>query len=206
MPRRKEAKTPLTEVQVLTREIERLHGKVRALSQPGVVAALAIDKKYYMFPIEGEIEFNYPNARGYIFHDHEWWPLMPPTLYIKLQKDTKETVVTTDNFKFMVGRDMHEHYLIDAEAYITTSGSINLGLRNNTQGGASLLSSNLIVTSGNKNTKNSTPKRVINESHQVNWGDELEVTVNSVGGSAMGAGCMLTFSGLPVPQDLDIIA
>lgn len=203
MPRRKEAITPLTSEEALLREIKLLKADLVKLKQPGVTAVMAIDKQHFVFPVQGEVEWNYPNARAYVFHDHEWWPLMPPTLYIKLQKDTKETEVTEDNFKFMVGRDMHDHYLIDAEAYITTSGSITIGVRNNTQSSTSLLSSNLVVNSGQKNTKNSTPKRVINESHQVHWGDEIEVRVISVGGSAMGAGCMLTFSGKPLPRDLD---
>lgn len=201
MTRRRESITPLTEIQVLAREIRNLKRQLETMKQPGATTVHAIDKKFYITPVQGETEWNYPNARAYIWHDDNWWPLMPPTLYIKLQKDTEETVPGDDNFKFVIGRDMDLHYLIDAEAYITTGGSITINLENNTQS-QSMLSAPLIVNSGMKNTKESTPKRTITV-HQVDWGDEIEVIVSSVGGSAMGAGVMLTFSAEPLKRDLD---
>lgn len=202
MPRRRSSAAALNPVQVLQEQINRLQKTVETITQPGVSAIHAIDKDFYLTPVQGEMEWHYPWYRGYVRHEDKWMPIMPPTLHIKVKADDRPVETGDGKFKFALSRDMDGLYLFDAEAYITTTGSCTVSLYNNTQT-ADLLSVPMTIDSGDKHTRYAATKRQIN-AVQCEWADEIWINVDAVGGDCMGLGILLVFAAKPSIVDLNI--
>lgn len=201
MPRRRTSKAPLTPNEVLLQEVKQLRQQVDLLTQAGSTSIHAIDKDFYLTPVQGEVEWHFPWYRAYVRHEEKWMPIEPPTLHIKVKADDRSVPVQDGIFKFDLMRDMDELYLFDAEAYITTTGSCTVSLRNDSLG-QELLSVPMTIDSGDRHTRFATTKRQINPV-QCFWGDEIWINVDAVGGDVKGLGVSLVFTAKEAIVDLN---
>jgi hypothetical protein len=193
---------PQTIEAYLQEQIDVLERRVRMLRDRLLTPTIhTFDKDDdYIDPTQGEIFWNFPNQRGYIYHHEYWRPLAPPTYHIKIFADLEPTETGDDKFIFAVSKDMDGFNLYFAEAYVTTSGgSVTVQIRNKTQG-QNMLSTPLTIDSGEKHTRYAATPAVINTAtSDVAWADEIAIDVVA-GGSTQGLGVKLVFNP-PIPTN-----
>jgi hypothetical protein len=187
---RRKSVAPLTEVEALKDEIGRLRKQVTKLGQAGPATIQTENKEKSISPAQGEVLWHWLWNRGYIWHNVQWRPLAPPTYHIKVLADDRPATTGNDKFIFAVSRDMDGMFLYDCEAYITTSGSASVMIRNKTVG-PDMLSSPLVISGLHDDGT-----AVINPAtSQVAWKDQIAIDVDIAG---VGLGVILVFN----PEDL----
>lgn len=178
---------PATVEALLQEQLDELRADTRTLRDNLQVPTIhTFDKDAdYIDPVQGEIFWNFPNQRSYIWHHERWRPTQPPTYHIKVFSD-KQAVLTGDNkFMFMVSRDMDGFRLIDAEAYITEAGSANtIQIRNKTTN-TDLLSTALTIDAAELTTVTAASQRVLT-TNTVTWGNIISIDVDAAGGKGLG--------------------
>lgn len=124
-----------------------------------------------------------------------------PVLFIKIFPDsgTASTVATGDGkFVFAVSDDMDGMNLIGAAAYVTTvssSGAVNVQIRNITQADANMLSTAITIDASEFTSYTATTPVVINAAtDDVATADLLSIDVDGAGTGAKGLGVILKFA------------
>jgi len=134
-------------------------------------------------------------------HDHHGLlgtdphPLIPiAELHIKVFPDTGAVTSGDQKFEFMVTRDMDGMILLDAEAFVTTTGGVTEVQIHNVTHNHDMLSSKLHIDSGERNTVTSSAPMAVNPSFAgVLWGDHIRIDVDLAGSGAKGLGVTLWF-------------
>jgi Carbohydrate-binding module family 5/12 len=108
-----------------------------------------------------------------------------------------DELVTPFDWKFDIPSDLDEAVLVDCEAWVTTvstSGTITVQLRNDTQG-VDMLSTPLTIDVGERNDDDAGTPFVINTANDdVFYKDEIWVRVVNAGSEAMGLGVKVAFA------------
>lgn len=196
MALRRKSIAPKTESQVLYERIEALEKEAKQLRQAGPSTIQTFDHDIYADPVFGEVQWHFPNQRGYIWHQDAWRPLAPPSYHIKVFGDDEIVTTVADRyFVFNISPDMDGFYLYWLRIYVSTPGSCTVQLKNLTQGNVSMLSTPATIDSGEYSSRTATVAPVIHPTDsQVFDDDRVSIQVTAAGGACKGLGIQMVYN------------
>jgi hypothetical protein len=192
MPLRRDNDTFSTAEEVLSDRIEKLTKRVNRIAARTTTTIQAIIKQDFADPVQGEVQWHYPWQRGYIWHNKQWRPLMPPTYHVLLSADAKPPSADKP-VTFPVSRDMDGFYLMDIEVALVTAGTASVMIHNTTTAQDMLLAA--CSTGGGNNsdlTIEETTALINPATSQVSWKDMIKIQPVAVGG--LGLRVILVFN------------
>jgi len=206
MPRRRQSVSPMTEGEVLSGRINALQKAVSAINQAKMTTIQVVDIVNFNDPIEGMVCVDWPTKRYCWYHDGEWICVPPDATHaIKVYGDRQAGRVENGAFRFSIELDLDNTKLIWAGAFLGTTGTGNYSVQiSNQTKGVDMLSSNLVVPSGQYDSFGTTPSinsggPVANPNNRVLFGDRIWIDVDSIG-TGKGLGVYMTFTPFRDPQ------
>lgn len=206
MPRRRKSVAPLTEVQVLQREVATLRREIMQMKQPGPSTFQTDNHVKTVDPFQGQTMISHPGRHGRanaksgfaVYHNNRMQNLNSGANFvIKVFADDEPVAVGDKAFVWAVPEDVDTLQLSYTEAFVTNAGTLcQVDLTNTGQLGAgnvAMLSTKISIVSGQLHSHSSTPLPVIITANStVLFRDQIRIDVDAAGGR-MGLGVVMVF-------------
>ena len=206
MPRRRKSVAPLTEIEVLRKELAGLRREIAQIRQPGPSTMQTDNHAKAIDPIQGQTMVSHLGRHGRanaktgfaVYHNNRMQNINSGANFvIKVFADDETVTVGDGAFIWAVPEDVDTLQLSYTEAFVTNSGALcQADLTNIGPLGASniaMLSTKISIVSGQRHSHSSTPLPVINVGNStVAFRDQIRIDVDAAGGR-MGLGVVMVF-------------
>ncbi len=206
MPRRRKSVAPLTEIEVLRKEIANLRREVAQIRQPGPSTFQTDNHVKAIDPFQGQTMISHPGRHGRanaktgfaVYHNNRMQNLNSGANFIiKVFADDEYVVLGDKAFVWAVPEDVDTLQLSYIEAFVSSSGTLcQVDVTNTGQLGAgnvAMLSTKISIVTGQRHSHSSTPLPVITVANStVLFRDQIRIDVDAAGGR-LGLGVVMVF-------------